>query len=80
MAQGPGEDVMCAECGKKAARVFSPVVDVWHCDGAHKTDYFSGHGGIGTRAEQLRRKYERVTGEKAPPPARDVPRNARDIA
>lgn len=71
-----GREETCPDCGEVANRVFQPVMDIWHTDGAHKTDYFSGVGRVGTKADQLRENYERTTGEKAPPPAPDVPRNS----
>lgn len=68
--------VIC-DCGKKARRVYTPIADIWHCDGAHKTDY-TNDGGIGTKREQLNKEWSRMTGEPPPPPAADVPRNSKD--
>ena len=72
-----GREEICPVCEAPAKRVFMPVTDIWHTDGAHKTDYFKGNT-TGSKGDKLRKNYERIYGEPAPPPAPDVPRNAKD--
>jgi hypothetical protein len=71
---GPQQS-QCPTCGDEGVRVYEPVVDVWHTDGAHKTDY-NKHG---DKLEKLNRDWSRATGEKPPPPAPDIKRNASDL-
>ncbi len=72
MREGPPKYVECPECQDEAARVYQSLTDIWHCQGAHKTDYDR----YGDRKEALNKKWEAMTGEKAPEPAKDVPRNS----
>lgn len=68
----------CPVCGVTAARVFAVPPVHYHTDGFHATDYFKGNGRAGTKADLLRKDYEKQYGEPAPPPAPDVPRNSSD--
>lgn len=71
---GPPETVPCPECGEPMARVYAPLVDIWHCQGAHKTDY----GKNGDKLEALNKQWSKHFGEDPPPPAKDVPINSGD--
>lgn len=65
----------CPVCEKQSTRNFQAdlrgVVDIWYTDGAHKTDY----GSSGHKQDRFAKEYERQTGEKAPAPDPNVPRN-----
>jgi len=67
----------CPICGTIARRVYFPVPDVWHCDGAHKTDYGRGfQAETGDKRERLNRKLSKLWNEEPPEPAADVPKNS----
>jgi len=72
-------DYPCPECGMKAQRDTNTLVkDVtYHTDGFYTTDRkgLVGKNG-GDKQDYVRKIYEQTTGEKAPPPATDVPRNS----
>ena len=65
----------CPTCGKSSNRDWqrdlTTVGEIWYTDGSHKGDY----GKHGHKDDILRKKYEEFTGEKAPPPAKDIPKN-----
>lgn len=65
----------CPTCSTHSPRNFqidlNNVPTIWHTDGAHNTDY----GKTGHKQDQLAKAYEKETGEKAPEPAKDVPKN-----
>jgi hypothetical protein len=68
----------CPACQMNMTRVFTAPPVLFNSDGFHATDYGKGNVGIGDNQELIRKQYERATGEKAPPPAADVPKNSRD--
>lgn len=70
-----GEPADCPVCHHKAQRLYSSVPDIWHTDGAHKTDYGRGNH-IGDKRTALNKLWSKQWGEKPPPPATDVPRNS----
>lgn len=70
MKDGPGER-SCPTCDEPAQRIYESSPDIWYTDGAHKTDYFK----YGNKQDYLAKEYEAQTGEKAPEPAKDAPRN-----
>lgn len=65
----------CPICQTQASRNFqvdlTGVPAIWYTDGSHKGDYSK----TGHKQDQAARQYEKTTGEKAPPPATDVPKN-----
>lgn len=70
-----GQPAECPVCKQQAERIFSAVSDIWHCDGAHKTDYGKGNF-TGSKIEALNRAWSKYYKEPPPPPARDVPKNS----
>lgn len=62
----------CPKCGGLSVRNWKEDIDkigeIWYTDGAHKTDY----GKHGHKRDIIMNKYEKITGEKAPPPATDI--------
>ena len=69
------ETMDCPKCGNPIRRIYQPVPDVWHTDGAHKTDYGSGNT-VGTKRDALNKAWSKAWGEEPPPPAADVPANS----
>lgn len=72
-------DYPCPDCGLKAQRAAESLVTDWvpHTDGFYRTDRqgLVGKEG-GDKQDYVRKIYEQTTGEKAPPPATDVPKNS----
>ena len=64
----------CPRCGTLMGRIYEVVPDVWHTDGAHKTDYGSGNH-TGTKADALNKAWGSHYNEPPPPPAPEVPKN-----
>lgn len=65
----------CPFCGQAyAKRVYYSTPVTYHCDGFYSTDYDRSNNYAGTKQDLLRKQYEAVAGEPAPPPA-VVPRN-----
>jgi len=72
----PTSPVNCPICGSPARRVYQPIPDIWHCDGAHKTDYGRGVNALpGDKRDVLNRRWKEAWKEDPPPPAPDVPKN-----
>lgn len=74
IAEGPPSVVHCPVCNETARRIYNTAAEVWHTQGAHKTDY-DKHG---DRLEQANKAYMKEYREKPPPPAKDVPRNLKE--
>lgn len=74
---GPPSEVLC-ECGKPMTRVYNVPPVKYNCDGFHSTDYFNNTS-TGDKLTQLNEKWSKATGEAPPPPAKDVPKNSKDI-
>ena len=72
MAEGPPSDVTCPTCGAAAIRVFHSTLVKYNAQGFHTTDY-DKHG---DKLERFNDNWSKKYGEKPPPPAEDVPRNA----
>lgn len=70
--EGPPAKVECPECGEQMIRVYEAVPDIWHCQGAHKTDYSA----TGDRLEEMNKAWSKHYGEAPPPPAKDIGRNS----
>jgi putative FmdB family regulatory protein len=69
-----GEVKPCPDCGAPSKRVYHPVLDVWHTDGAFKTDHIND-GRPGDKRERLNKAWEQAGWGKPPPPAPEVPRS-----
>lgn len=65
----------CPSCGVMSRRVYTPVIDVWHTDGAFKTDHVNDTL-PGDKRERLNKQWSAAWGEPPPPPAPDVPKNS----
>lgn len=67
----------CPDCGLRSKRLFGSPPVVYHTDGFYTTDRkgLVGKSG-GDKQDYVRKLYEDTTGEPAPPPATDVPRNS----
>lgn len=70
-----GEPADCPVCQQRAQRLYTSAPDIWHCDGAHKTDYGTGNH-VGDKRTALNKLWSNHWKEKPPPPAADVPRNS----
>lgn len=68
-------EIACPECGELSHRDWQGdhgnLAWIPYCDGFHVTDY----GKRQHKQDALARAYELETGEKAPEPAKDAPRN-----
>jgi putative FmdB family regulatory protein len=72
-----GEPAECPQCHQSAQRLYYAAPDIWHCDGAHKTDYGTGNH-TGDKRTALNKAWSKFYKEKPPPPAKDVPSNSSD--
>lgn len=70
-----GDPALCPTCEAPGTRIYTVTPDIWHCDGAHKTDYGKGNF-TGDKRTALNKQWSQFYKEPPPPPAADVPRNS----